>query len=90
MYTIGKRSDLVPLAVGPGAIKRPPTSNDDYRSDTILGALALAELEANPEQSHAANWGGASSIGGGPRNTDGSQSRLKPEQVLEICRRFTR
>ncbi|MFA5813048.1 MAG: hypothetical protein WC862_00850 [Patescibacteria group bacterium] len=90
MYTVAKRSDLVPLAVGPGATKRPPTSLDDYRKDTILGQLALKEIEVNPEQSHAANWGGASSVGGSPRNPDGSQSKLIPEQVLEICRRFAK
>jgi len=89
MYTVGKRSDLVPLPVGPGATVRPPKSVEDYRQDTILGALALAELEGNSEQSHAANWGGATTIGGGPRNPDGSQSRLTPEQVLEICKGFT-
>jgi len=89
MYTIAKRSDLVPLQLGPGATKRPPTTSDDYRKDTILGQLALNEIAVNPEQSHAANWGGASSIGGGPRNPDGTMSRLSPEQVLEICKSFT-
>lgn len=96
MYTIGKRSDLVPLPLGPGAIVRPPKSNEDYRQDTILGKLALAELEANPTQTHAANWGGATTVGGSPRNEvelDGKKvncySRLKPEQVLEICKSFT-
>ena len=90
MYTVAKRSDLVSLSLGPGAVKRPPTSLDDYRKDTILGQLALLELETNSEQSHAANWGGASSIGGSPRNPDGSQSQLTPEQVLEVCRRFAK
>lgn len=96
MYTIGKRSDLVPLPVGPGSVERPPKSNEDYRQDTILGRLALAELEANPTQTHAANWGGATTVGGSPRNeveVDGKKvncySKLKPEQVLEICKSFT-
>ena len=96
MYTIAKRSDLVPLQLGPGAAKRPPTSSDDYLKGTILGRLALAEIECNHEQSHAANWGGATSIGGSPHNeieVDGKKvnfgSRLVPEQVLEICKEFT-
>jgi hypothetical protein len=89
LYTVAKRSDLVPLAMGPGAVVRPPKSSDDYRKDTILGQLALKEIEVNPDQSHAANWGGASSIGGGPRNPDGTMSRLTPEQVLEVCKGFT-
>ncbi len=29
-------------------------------------------------------WGGGSTIGGAPRNSDGSRSRLSPEQVFEI------
>lgn len=96
MYTVAKRSDLVPLAVGPGATKRPPTSLSDYREDNILGALALAELEGNPEQSHAANWGGGTTVGGSPRNEvemEGRKlnfgSRLTPEQVLAVCKRFS-
>jgi hypothetical protein len=89
LYTVAKRSDLVPLSMGPGAVVRPPKSSDDYRKDTILGALALAELAGNHEQSHAANWGGASSIGGGSRNPDGTMSRLTPVQVLEVCKGFT-
>lgn len=89
LYTVAKRSDLVPMSMGPGAVVRPPKSSDDYRKDTILGALALKEIEVNPDQSHAANWGGASSIGGGPRNPDGTMSRLTPEQVLEVCKTFT-
>lgn len=89
MYTVGKRSDLVPLPVGPGAVVRPPKSSEDYRKDTILGALALKEIEVNPDQSHSANWGGATTVGGSPRNPDSSQSRLTPEQVLEICKGFT-
>lgn len=89
MYTVGKRSDLVPFPVGPGARARPPQSAADYIEDTLLGRLALAELEGNPEQAHAANWGGATTVGGSPRNPDGSQSRLTPEQVLEICKSFT-
>lgn len=96
MYTIAKRSDLVPLHLGPGATKRPPTSSDDYRKDTILGALALKEIEVNSEQSHVANWGGATSIGGSPRNeveVEGKKvnfgSRLTPEQVLAVCQGFT-
>jgi hypothetical protein len=29
-------------------------------------------------------WGGGSTIGGAPRNLDGSRSKLKPEEVMEI------
>lgn len=88
-YTLAKRSDLVPLAIGPGSTKRPATSPEDYVLGTILGQLALAEVEANPELPHASNWGGGTSIGGAPRLPDGSRSRLTPEQVLQVCERFT-
>lgn len=94
LYTVGKRSDLVPLPIGPSHRDR---NNDaaSYLEATILGSLGLAELEANPQQSHKDNWGGASTIGGSPRITverDGKKfqlaSRLTPEQVLEICKKF--
>lgn len=29
-------------------------------------------------------WGGASTIGGAPRNPDGSRSKLKPEQIVIV------
>lgn len=93
-YKVGKRSDFVQLHVGPSHIDR----NGDpgsYRKDTLLGALGLAEIEANPQQSHKDNWGGASTVGGSPRVTidrSGSKvqlaSHLTPEQVFEICKRF--
>ena len=41
---------------------------------TILDALAQVEP----------GWGGGSTIGGAPRNADGSRSWLTPERVLEI------
>jgi hypothetical protein len=41
---------------------------------TILHMLAAAEP----------GWGGGSSIGGAPRNPDGSRSRLSPKKVFEL------
>jgi hypothetical protein len=29
-------------------------------------------------------WGGGSTIGGAPRNADGSRSHMKPEEILNI------
>mgnify|MGYP001607617763 FL=1 len=29
-------------------------------------------------------WGGGSTIGGAPRNADGSRSRLSPDQVFDV------
>ena len=67
---------------------RPPASDEDYL-DTLIGRLARAEREANPLQSHEANWGGGPSVGGSPRNPDRTNSVLTPAQVLEICRGLT-
>lgn len=89
VYTLAKRSDLVPLPIGPGSVCRPAKSSEDYLLGTILGRLGLLEMEENPAQSHQANWGGATSIGGGPRNPGGVGSVLTPEQVLGVCRSFT-
>lgn len=33
-------------------------------------------------------WGGGSTIGGAPRNPDGSRSRLSPEQVFEVIEKI--
>lgn len=83
-YTVAKRSDLVPLAVGPS--HRDRSSPSSFRTDTILGRLGLRERAKNPDQPASTSWGGASSIGGSPRNSDGSSSCLTLEEVLEECR----
>lgn len=44
------------------------------KAGTILHALLERE----------AGWGGGSTIGGAPRNEDGSRSRLTPDEVFEI------
>lgn len=86
-YTVAKASDLVAADLGPGSKARPVTSVDQFE-DTVLGALGRAEQAANPSQSLAHTWGGGSSIGGSPRNADGSSSRLTPEDVLAVFQRF--
>lgn len=73
-YTVGKASEFVAGFDVPG----------------ILAALARAELRSNPKQSPAHNWGGGSTIGGSPRNPDGSSSRLTWQQVVEVIERVLR
>ena len=87
-FTVAKKSDLVSCPVGPSHVDRngDPSS---YRADTVLGSLGLLEIEKNSSQVHKTNWGGGSSIGGGPRNEDKSGSRLTPEDVLAVFQRFT-
>jgi len=67
-YTVGKASEFV----------------SDFPVPRILAALARAESSANPAQSPAHNWGGGSTIGGSPRNPDGSASRLDWRVVAEV------
>ncbi|MBI5547555.1 MAG: hypothetical protein HY901_27040 [Deltaproteobacteria bacterium] len=47
---------------------------DGFDVPTILAALDAVEK----------GWGGGSTIGGAPRNPDGSRSRLQPRQVFEL------
>jgi hypothetical protein len=47
------------------------------REGSILHALAQAEP----------GWGGGSTIGGAPRNADGSRSRLSPDEVFALVER---
>lgn len=89
LYTVGRRSDFVPLAVGPSHVNRQADAAS-YRNDTILGQLAQAEIEKNPAQEHGTNWGGASTVGGSCRNTGNVASRLTPEEVLAVCQSFER
>jgi hypothetical protein len=52
------------------------------RSDLVAGFAVPAILTALAGVEPG--WGGGSSIGGSPRNPDGSSSRLTPDQVFEI------
>jgi len=88
-YMVAKRSDLVPVRLGPGSAVRPVADPEQFDKTTLLGSLAVAELTVNPEQSLAATWGGGSSVGGSPRNEDGSGSKLGPKEVLAIFEAFT-
>lgn len=67
-YHIGKKSELVP----------------SFNVPRILAALGAAELEINPNQSPEHNWGGGTTVGGAPRNVDGSASRLPVDRVVEL------
>ncbi len=87
LYTVGRRSDFVPVATGPSHTDRQGDPSS-YRPETLLGALGLAEIEANPSQSHRTNWGGASTVGGSCRNEGNVGSVQTPAQVFEICKKF--
>lgn len=87
MYTVAKASDLVVAPMGPGSNVRPVTSVEQFE-DTILGELGRQEQAKNPEQSLAHTWGGGTSVGGSPRNPDGSSSVLTPKEVLAVFQKF--
>lgn len=53
---------------------------DDFDVPSILEALGKVEP----------GWGGGSTIGGAPRNPDGSRSRLTPREVFELVEREVR
>lgn len=89
MYTVAKASDLVAAKLGPGSKARPVTSVEQFE-DTILGELGRQEQAKNPAQSLAHTWGGGTSIGGSPRNADGTASRLTPEEVLAVFKKYVK
>ena len=67
-YTVGKASEFVA----------------GFDVPTLLAALRDAELRVNPAQKRHTSWGGGSTIGGSPRNTDGSGSRLSTAEVIRV------
>jgi hypothetical protein len=69
-WTIGKRSDLVPLALGPAT---------DPKS--LLAKLRV--LEGAPP---AETWGGGSTIMGSPRRPGGLSSSIPEPKVVEVLR----
>ena len=87
-YTVGKRSDFVQVPVGPSHRDR-DADPASYRDDTLLGALGLLERELNSAQDHKTNWGGGSTIGGGPRNPGQVGSCIEPQRVLQLLRELS-
>lgn len=89
-WTVGKRSDLVPLAVGP-ADRDPTRKAGDYDTDTILGTLAARERKRFAVDP-SVNWGGGSCIGGSPRYPSPSGqscgSKLDDEVVVAVLQTF--
>jgi hypothetical protein len=73
-YTVGKASEFV----------------RGFDVPAILAALLDAEQRANPAQVRAYSWGGGSTIGGSPRNADGSGSRLGWQAVVAVVERARR
>jgi hypothetical protein len=67
-YTVGKASEFV----------------RHFDVPAVLAALATAELASHQDQRTDCNWGGGSTIGGSPRNPDGSASRLGPARVAAV------
>ena len=49
---------------------------------TLPGTILHALCQVEP------GWGGGSTIGGAPRNADGSRSKLTPREVLAIAEKI--
>ncbi len=84
-WVIAKRSDLVPLAIGPADSS--PDRSGSYLP-TLLGELATLEqgfTGCSPQE----NWGGGTSVGGSPRRAGGVGSLLDEKFVVRLLNRFT-
>jgi hypothetical protein len=75
-----------------------PDSNDSWsytvarQSDFVDGFPVGAPLEQpsiiTALSDHEPGWGGGSTVGGAPKHSDGSRSRLTPNEVFEIVEAF--
>lgn len=84
-WVVAKKSDFVPIMIGPADLS--PDRSGNFLP-TVLGQLAILERDrfGVPPQK---NWGGGSSIGGSPRLEGGVGSRLLDSEVLEVLEMFT-
>jgi hypothetical protein len=82
-WTIAKRSDLVPLPLGPADASK--DRSGDFLP-TILGELA--RLECAHGGSPRDTWGGGTSVGGSPRLPGGRSSSLPEATVVAALQRF--
>lgn len=52
-----------------------------WNLQATLKFLGQHELDINPDQDPTSNWGGGSTVGGSPRNSDGTSSRITHESM---------
>jgi len=80
-YKQGLNALIVYSALPDGSIAYTVGKKSEFVSGFDVPAV-LAALNAVES-----GWGGGSTIGGAPRNEDGSRSHLSPDQVFEIVKR---
>lgn len=54
------------------------------KKSEFVGGFPIPKILETLNLSYEAGWGGGTTIGGAPRNADGSRSRLSPTQIVEI------
>lgn len=78
------------------AMQKQPDGSIAYtiaKKSELVGAFPVGPMSKEGTLLYELNkiepgWGGSSTIGGAPRNPDGSRSRLSPEQVFEVIERI--
>ena len=88
VYRRGKRAGVIGHRLRDGTwiyhIAKQSEFIDGFDVPAILNALREAEQAANPDQDDAHTWGGSTTVGGSPRNPDGSGSCLAPDAVFDV------
>ncbi len=87
LYRAGELAVVVTRALEDGTRKYTIAKASEFVAfpiPEVLDALRRAEAAANPDQDEGHSWGGGSTIGGSPRNPDGSSSALGWEEVARI------
>ncbi len=84
VYAKGYTKVVVYRELPDGSIKYAIGKKSDLVSGFPIGPVNLPGTILHLLNDHEPGWGGGSTIGGSPRQADGSGSKLKPKEVLKL------
>jgi hypothetical protein len=84
LYSDGHKRAIVYQALPDGSYKYTIGKLSDLVAEFPVGPASKEGTILNALRRREDGWGGGSTIGGSPRNADGSSSRLSPDEVFQI------
>ena len=84
LYASGHTKAIAYQILGDGSIAYTVGKKSELVMGFPVGPHSQSGTILNALNEHEKGWGGGSTIGGAPRNADGSRSRLTPDEVFAI------
>jgi len=84
LYASGYTKAIAYQVLGDGSIAYTIAKKSEFVSGFPIGPASKPGTILYALNEREKGWGGSSTIGGAPRNADGSRSRLSPDEVFEV------